>query len=75
MGYVVIGVREVYDAVLRLTVKIEALPGQIAELATDRDDHEERLRTLEHGRWPLPALAVLIAIAAVIVAAVGRGHP
>lgn len=73
MGYVVIGAREVYDAVLRLTTKVEALTGQLAELAGDRADHEKRLRALERARWPLPAVGVLLSIAAVIVAAIGKG--
>ncbi|MEF3114476.1 hypothetical protein [Streptomyces chrestomyceticus] len=30
-------------------------------------DHETRLDTLERGRWPLPSLAALVSLAAVIV--------
>ena len=73
MGYVVIGAREVYDAVLRLTTKVEALTGQIGELIADHDDHEKRLRALERGRWPLPALGAVLSVAAVVVAATGKG--
>lgn len=51
--------------------------GQLALLVqrgdqTDRrlEDHETRLDRLERGRWPLPAVSVLAAIAAVVVAIV-----
>lgn len=30
-------------------------------------DHEARLRSLESSRWPLPAVAVLMSVAAVII--------
>lgn len=73
MGYVVIGAREVYDAVLRLTTKVDTQTGLLAELTDQRADHEKRLRALERGRWPLPALGVLLSVAAVVVAATGKG--
>ncbi|MEU5130040.1 hypothetical protein [Streptomyces mobaraensis] len=36
---------------------------------TDRllADHEQRLDDLERGRWPLPSLAALVAVAALLV--------
>lgn len=30
-------------------------------------DHENRLRALERSRWPLPALAVLIAVGSALM--------
>lgn len=33
----------------------------------DHQDHEGRLRTLERARWPLPSVAVLVSIAAIVV--------
>jgi hypothetical protein len=30
------------------------------------DDHDSRLDTLERSRWPLPSLAVLVALAGLI---------
>jgi hypothetical protein len=73
MGYVVIGAREVYDAVLRLTTKVDTLTTQLGDVMGDHADHEKRLRALEKGRWPLPALGVLLSVAAVVVAASGKG--
>jgi hypothetical protein len=65
--------REIYDAVVRLTGRIDVIIEQQNHMARDiedvkkdlRDtakDHEERLRTLERARWPLPALAAVIAL-------------
>lgn len=66
--------REIYDAVVRLTGRVDVLIEQqnhtgkeIEELKADVargfQDHENRLRTLERARWPLPALAAILAVA------------
>jgi hypothetical protein len=31
-------------------------------------DHESRLRSLERGRWPLPALTIVMALASLVLA-------
>lgn len=83
LGPVVIGAREVYDAVMRLTATVERLVDghadaerklQDHEARSDRrhDDHEVRLRALERARWPLPALAVLVSVAALVLPLVVR---
>lgn len=36
------------------------------------DDHDQRLRRLESGRWPLPALAVLVSVAALALPFLSR---
>lgn len=59
--------REIYDAVVRLTGRVDVLIAQQAETSADLKDHETRLRTLERGRWPLPAVAVLVSMAALIM--------
>ena len=69
LGPVTIGLREVYDAVMRLTGTVERLAAQHDDTARQLSDHEARLRTLERSRWPLPSLAALVSIAALIVAA------
>jgi hypothetical protein len=53
--------------------------GQLALLVqrgeqTDKklDDHETRLDALEKGRWPLPSIAVLVAVGSLVWQAVGR---
>jgi hypothetical protein len=66
--YVVIGLKEVYDAVLRLQAIVERQTGQQDEHGRDLVDHETRIRSLERGRWPLPTIAALTGIGALIVA-------
>ena len=85
--YVVIGLKEVYDAVLRLQAIVERQTSQQDEHARDLSDHETRLRVVEAsqparniaeiradverlkaGRWPLPTIAALAGIGALIVA-------
>ncbi len=79
-------VREIYDAVLRLTGRVDTLISQHDETRTDLKDHELRIRAienadkkdhdhearlkeLERNRWPLPSLALLVSLAALILAA------
>jgi hypothetical protein len=64
LGGVVITSREIYDAVVRLTGRVDVLIAQSEEVRHDLQDHETRLRALERARWPLPAASVLIALAA-----------
>ncbi|MGX8904652.1 hypothetical protein ACR820_05195 [Streptomyces netropsis] len=61
---------------LRSTVEVgfARVDGALALLVqrsdqTDRllDNHEQRLDDLERGRWPLPSLAALVAVAALLV--------
>ena len=45
------------------------------ETAKELDELNTRISTLEHARWPLPAVAVLTALGALVVAiwqAIGR---
>lgn len=69
LGPVVIGAREVYDAVMRLTGTVERLVDGHADTDRHLTDHEARIRALERARWPLPSIAVLVAIASLVVAA------
>lgn len=75
LGPVVITAREIYDQLVRVISAVERVSGQLADTAKRHDeheadsarrhdDHETRLRALEKARWPLPALAVLVSIAA-----------
>jgi len=80
-----IGAREIYDRLADVDRKVDAvgskvdrlvdahdvIRGDIGELREDIRDHEDRLRTLERGRWPLPSLAALCSIAAVAIALIG----
>lgn len=67
MGPVTITPREIYDAVLRLTGRVDVLITQQSGTARDVEDHEGRLRSLEKARWPLPSAAVLLSLAALLV--------
>lgn len=67
LGLIVITSREVYDAVVRLTGRVDVLIAQQQAAAAETADHETRLRSLERARWPLPSASLLVAIAAVIV--------
>jgi hypothetical protein len=69
-GPVVITARDVYDAVILLKSQVERLVDQNIEMSGDVKDHEQRIRTLERARWPLPTLSALIAVAALLMAAV-----
>ncbi len=72
LGGVVITSREIYDAVVRLTGRVDVLIEQHAATQSDVQDHEARLRSLERGRWPLPAASVLIALAALAASVLVR---
>lgn len=71
LGPVEIGAREIYDLVQALRGDVRDLCSDVHGQDRDLADHEARLRVLERGRWPLPALAVLVAIASLVVAARG----
>lgn len=79
LGGVVITAREIYDAVVRLTGRMDVLIEQHSAMTQDlRDhevradtrhaDHESRLRSLEKARWPLPSLAAVVSLASLAVA-------
>jgi hypothetical protein len=69
---VTIGLREIYDAVIRLGSKVDLITAQMANHDQRATDHEARLRTLERGRWPLPSLAVLVSLAAIVISVIRR---
>jgi hypothetical protein len=66
--YVVIGLKEVYDAVLTLTGTVQGLVAHDSERAKDIADHEVRIRGLERARWPLPTIAAMTGVGALILA-------
>lgn len=59
--------REIYDALLRLTGKMDVLIIQTEERKEIDKDHETRIRNLEANRWPLPTLGALTGIAALVI--------
>ncbi|MFD6771063.1 hypothetical protein ACFWC6_33135 [Micromonospora chalcea] len=74
IGPVLITSRDIYDALVRLTDTVNRLVSQDTSHVDDLRDHEQRLRSLERGRWPLPALAAVVSIAALILAALQYGN-
>jgi hypothetical protein len=68
---VTIGLKEIYDQLVALNTKVEVLMGEVADVDKTVGDHEERLRKLEAARWPLPALAATVSIAALVLTALG----
>jgi len=64
--------REIYDAVVRLTGRVDVLIEQQTAVRDDLADHEERIRTVERRLWPLPTMSVLIAVAALAVGLLPR---
>lgn len=67
MPGVVIDAKEIYDAVVRLTGRVDVLIVQHDEMKTRMQDLESRVRMLEAARWPLPALAILLSVAAIVL--------
>jgi hypothetical protein len=46
----------------------------IEQFVSQGNDHESRIKSLESGRWPLPSLAALISLAAIIVALINMSQ-
>jgi len=71
---VVIGLKEIYDAVTSMSAQMTLLAHQHTDLTRDfaehKIDHEARIRSLERSRWPLPSLAVLVSIASLALAVI-----
>ncbi|WP_113699195.1 hypothetical protein [Nonomuraea lactucae] len=77
LGPVQIGAREIYDQLLATDRKVDAVRGEVqqvaqahGELLKDLTDHETRIRVLERGRWPLPSLAAVISLVSVVLAVI-----
>lgn len=73
-----IGLKEIYERLCEVDLKLTAVDGKVGRLADaygavkeDLDDLEDRVRSLERGRWPLPSVAVLISMGSLLLAAVG----
>ncbi|MYR76521.1 hypothetical protein YUMDRAFT_06288 [Streptomyces sp. OspMP-M45] len=56
-------VRSLAQAVGRIESKIDGILDETKDIRTDLGDHEQRLRTLERARWPLPTLGALTGVA------------
>ncbi|WP_018214731.1 hypothetical protein [Salinispora vitiensis] len=66
-----IGLKEIYDQLVALNTNVQVLAKDLKDLTQQGDDHERRLRALESARWPLPSLAAVVSIIALVVSIVG----
>ncbi|MFB7597271.1 hypothetical protein [Streptomyces sp. NPDC056160] len=58
-------VRATHDEVKSVSSKLDSLP--IADHSHLLADHETRIRTLERARWPLPSLAAVTSVGALVL--------
>lgn len=70
LGPVTIGAREIYDELKTVGVKVDRVDSKVDGIVAEVADHETRIRALERGRWPLPSLAALVALASLILAVI-----
>lgn len=67
LGPITIGAREIYDELKTVGVKVDHVSSQLDGVVADVADHETRLRAIERNRWPLPALAAVVAVASLVL--------
>lgn len=67
LGGVTITAREIYDAVVRLTGRVDVLIEQQNQTQHVTQDHESRLRAVERRMWPLPSFALLVSLGALVL--------
>ncbi len=61
-------VRRIADGQIRMESKLDAILSDQRDHRDSLTDHEQRIRRLEAGRWPLPTVAALTGLAALGVA-------
>jgi hypothetical protein len=64
-GAVIITSSDMYKLLVELNGKVDKLLG----ISDHVSDLETRVRSLEKARWPLPALSLVVAIAAAVIGA------
>lgn len=77
LGPVTIGAREIYDQLIQTDRKVDKIDGKVEQIDGKVDgvvaevaDHENRIRSLERNRWPLPSLAALFGFASLVIAVI-----
>lgn len=68
-----IGLKDIYDLLVATNTQLIELRAEVRDLVKQTEDHEARIRALERGRWPLPALSVVIALAALLFPFLNQG--
>lgn len=66
--HVVIDLKTIYDQLLILSTRVELMMSRQVEQDKDMKDHEDRLRSLERARWPLPSVALLLSLGSLALA-------
>jgi hypothetical protein len=64
---VVITSREIYDAVVRLTGRVDVLIQQQAGTESHTQDLEARMRNVERRLWPLPSAALVLSLVGIAI--------
>ena len=72
LGPVVITARDIYDALVELRSTVARLVDRHDAQAAEVADHEARIRALERGRWPLPALSAVLALIALAITVIPK---
>jgi hypothetical protein len=55
-----------------LLIVLTRVETKLDTVIVTQQDHEARIRILERARWPLPSIAVLISLSAVVITAADK---
>lgn len=58
---------KIYSTLQEVVGIVTVTKVHVEDIRKDVEDHDARLDTLERGRWPLPSLGILVALAALVV--------
>jgi hypothetical protein len=64
---VVVTLDKIYGKLLDVVDIVTVTKVHVEDITKDVEDHDRRLDALERGRWPLPSLGALLALAALAV--------
>jgi len=59
--YVPVTLAQIYTLLQTTHSDLQQALNELRDLRTDVKDHEQRIRSLEKGRWPIPALSLVFA--------------
>lgn len=69
---VVVTLERIYDELLAVHEDVTVTKVHVEGLTGKAHEHDERISTLERARWPLPSLAVAVAMGALALSFWGR---